>query len=105
VNKQSAYAQYQLAMCSYQQLSTVDRDPGLTRAALREFQTLLTKYPRSAYEEEASKYVAICKDRLAQYELYVARFYAKKGSYLSAIGRFTKLLADYPGSSVEGCAL
>jgi len=105
VNKQSAYAQYQLAMCSYQQLSTIDRDPGMTRTALREFQTLITKYPRSSYEEEARKYSAICKDRLAQYELYVARFYAKKGSYVSAIGRFTKLLDDYPGSSAEKDAL
>lgn len=105
VNKQSAYAQYQLAMCSYKQLSTIDRDPGMTRAALREFQTLLTKYPRSAYEEEARKYIAVCNDRLAQYELYVARFYAKKGSSVAAIGRYAKLLDDYPGTSVEKDAL
>lgn len=105
VNKQSAYAQYQIAMCSYKQLSSIDRDPGMTRSALREFQALLAKYPRSSYEEEARRNIAVCSDRLAQYEHYVARFYAKKGSYPAAIGRYEQLLAEYPGASTEKDAL
>jgi outer membrane protein assembly factor BamD len=100
-NKSASYAQFQLALCSYNQLSTIDRDPELTRAALREFQALLRKYPGSSYEEQAKAHVTICLDRLAQYEFYVARFYQKKGSFRAAIGRFERLLADYPGSSVE----
>jgi outer membrane protein assembly factor BamD len=104
-NKGAPYAQFQLALCSYNQLSTIDRDPELTRAALREFQTLLRKYPGSSYEEQAKEYIAVCLDRLAQYEFYVARFYQKKGAYRAAIGRFEKLLAEYPGASVEKDAL
>lgn len=100
-NKQAAYAQYQLAMCSYNQFSTIDRDPGMTNAALREFQVLIGKFPGSSYEEEARKYIAVCRDRLAQYEQYVARFYRKKESFPAAIGRYEKLLEDYPESSVE----
>jgi outer membrane protein assembly factor BamD len=104
-NKEAPYAQYQLALCSYNQMSTIDRDPEMTRAALREFQALLKKYPGSNFEEQAGNYIAICLDRLAQYEFYVARFYGKKGSTRAAIGRLEKLLADYPGSSVEKDAL
>ncbi len=104
-NKDAPYAQYQLALCSYNQMSTIDRDPELTRNALKEFEALLRKYPRSAYEEEAGKYAAICRDRLAEYELYVARFYHKKGSYKAAIGRLEQLLRDFPGSSAEKDAL
>ena len=105
VNKNAPYAQYQIAMCSYKELSTIDRDPEVTRAALKEFQKLLQKYPRSAYEEEAKKYISVCKDRLSEYEFYVGRFYHKKGSYKAAIGRLEKLLLDYPGSTAEKDAL
>lgn len=105
VHRDASYAQYQVGMCSYQEITTIDRDPALTRTALKEFQALLTKYPGSPYEEEAKKYIAICRDKLAEYELYVGRFYHKKGSYLAAVGRFEKLLKDYPGSTAEKDAL
>jgi len=105
VHRDASYAQYQVGMCSYQEITTIDRDPALTRTALKEFQALLTKYPGSPYEEEATKYITICRDKLAEYELYVGRFYHKKGSYLAAVGRLEKLLKDYPGSTPEKDAL
>lgn len=105
VHRDAPYAQYQVAMCSYQELTTIDRDPGQVRTALKEFRNLLTKYPGSPYEEEANKRIADCRERLAEYELYVGRFYYKKGSYKAAIGRLEKLLADYPGLPAEQEAL
>ncbi len=105
VNKDAAYAQYQIAMCYYNELTTIDRDPTPARAVVKEMRKLLEKYPRSGYEEQAKKYIAICLDRLADYELYVARFYFKKGAYKSAVGRCEKLLKDYPGSPAEKEAL
>jgi len=105
VNKDASYAQYQVAMCSYNDLTTIDRDPTSAHTVIREMRTLLAKYPKSGYEEQAAKYIAICTDRLAEYELYVARFYHKKGSYRAAVGRCEKLLADYPGTPSEKDAL
>jgi outer membrane protein assembly factor BamD len=101
VHRDASYAQYQIGMCSYQDLTTIDRDPSVTRAALKEFQNLLVKFPGNPYEEEAKKYITSCKERLAEYELYVGKFYYKKGSYPAALGRLEKLLKDYPGSEVE----
>lgn len=98
VNKNAAYAQYQAAMCSYRELPTVDRDPEIVRTALKEFEKLLQKFPKSAYEEQSRKFAAICREQLAQYELYVERFYYKKGSYKAAIGRADKLLKAFPES-------
>src|SRR3990172_13362383 len=98
VNKNASYAQYQVAMCSYKELPTVDRDPEITRTAFKEFEKLLRKYPKSVYEEQAGKFAAICREQLAQYELYVERFYYKKGSYRAAIGRAEKLVKDFPES-------
>jgi outer membrane protein assembly factor BamD len=92
-------------MCSFNQFTTIDRDPGPTRTALKEFQKLLQKYPKSIYEEDAKGKITICLDRIAEYELYVGRFYYRKGSYQSAIGRLEKMLRDYPGSSAEKDAL
>jgi len=105
VHRDASYAQYQVGMCSYQELTTIDRDPAITRSALREFQNLLAKYPASPYEEEAKKYIAICKDRLAEYELYVGRFYYKKEAFPAAVGRLEKLMKEYPGYPVEKDAL
>ncbi len=52
------------------------------------------------------KYIAICTDWIAEYELYVAQFYYKKGSYKAAVGRCEKLLKDYPGLALgKGRAL
>jgi outer membrane protein assembly factor BamD len=105
VHKDAAYAQYQVAMCSYKELLTIDRDPTPAHAVIREMRKLLDKYPKSGYEEQARKYIAICTDWIAEYELYIARFYHKKGSYKAAAARCEKLLHDYPGSPSEKEAL
>jgi outer membrane protein assembly factor BamD len=105
VHRDAPYAQYQIAQCSYKEITTIDRDPEVVRTALKEFQRLLEKYPRNAYEEQAKSHIALLRDRLAEYELYVGKFYHKKGSYKAALGRLERLLRDYPGSSAEKDAL
>ncbi len=105
VNKDAVYAQFQIGMCSFKQLTTIDRDPEPTRTALREFQKLLDKYPNSVYDEAVKKNISVCQDRLAEYELYVGRFYHRKKAYQSAVARLEKLLVDYPGSTAEKEAL
>ena len=105
VNKDAAYAQYQVAMCYFRELTTIDRDPTPAYAVVKEMRKLLAKYPQSGYDEQARKHIAICQDWIADYELYVARFYYKKEAYQAAVGRCEKLLRDYPGSSAEKDAL
>ena len=105
VHRDAPYAQFQVGMCSFQEITTIDRDPNLTRTALKEFTKLLEKYPKSPYETEARKKIAACREHLAAYELYVGKFYHKKGSYAAAIGRLEKLLKDYPGTAAEPDAL
>ena len=105
VHRDAPYAQYQIGMCSYNDLTTIDRDPDVVRTALKEFGKLLEKYPNSPYELQTRHTIALLKDRLSEYELYVGRFYYKKGSYQSAVGRLDKLLKDYPGSPAEKDAL
>jgi outer membrane protein assembly factor BamD len=93
-------AQYYAAMAAFQRLKTVDRDQSITWEALQEFQRLLQAYPRSEFVEEAKQKVAACRDRLAATELYVGRFYYRKGAYPAAIGRLAQLLQTYPEAAI-----
>jgi outer membrane protein assembly factor BamD len=105
VHKDAPYAQYQVAMCSYDDLTATDRDPTPAHTVIKEMGALTEKYPRSGYEDQAQKYVAICRDWVADYEFYVGRFYYKKDSYRAAAGRFDKLLEEYPDSTADKDAL
>jgi outer membrane protein assembly factor BamD len=104
-HKDAAYVQYQIAMCNYNDLTAIDRDPTPAYSTIKEMRKLLDKYPASGYEEQAKKYITICTNWLADYELYVARFYYKKEAYKAAIGRCERLLKDFAGSSAEKDAL
>jgi outer membrane protein assembly factor BamD len=90
------YAQFKLGMSYFHQIRTIDRDPEPTQNALSAFQKFLSVYPDSQYAEEARKRIRMCETDLAEHQLYVGRFYYKKGAYPAAIERFTRLLDAYP---------
>ncbi len=93
---EAAKAQFYVAMSAFQRLKTVDRDQTITQEALQEFQRLVQAYPRSTFVEQAKQKIAACRERLAAYELYVGRFYYRKGAYPAAISRFARLSQTYP---------
>lgn len=64
-----------------------ERDMSATRDALRELRGFLRQYPESGYIEEANDMVTDCYDRLARHEMYVARFYLRRGKHKAAISR------------------
>ncbi len=92
-------------MSYFQQFTTIDRDPEPVQKALESFQKLLTTYPNTKYIEEAQKRIVSCKERLAQYQFYVGRFYYKQEAYLAAIHRFEQVLAAYPNDPVVADSL
>ncbi len=90
------YAQLKLGMSYFKLFETIDRDPEPVRKALGSFEKLLATYPRTGYEEEARKRIALCREHLGRYEFYVGRFYYKQGALPAAITRFEGLLRAYP---------
>ena len=104
-NRLASYAQYQLGMCFFNQMDTVDRNPEFAQKALEAFETLLSRYPQSPYAEEARIKIALCKAHLAAYEYYVGMFYFKAKAYQAAAGRFEYLIQHYPRSQQEPDAL
>ena len=63
------------------------RDPTPFRDAFNHFDELVRRYPDSQYNEDAQKRMIFLRDRLAQYEVGVGRFYLKRHAYLAAAQR------------------
>ena len=98
-------ALYRLGMSYYQQILSADRDQTATRNALVTFQTVIKRFPQSTHLQEARDYAARCRDRLAEHELYVGRFYLRTNHPAAAIPRLQGLLKDYPNANDRDAAL
>jgi outer membrane protein assembly factor BamD len=75
---------------------TSQRDPGPARESMRDFNDLLTKFPRSKYADNVKQRLIALSNNLAMHEVHVADFYLRRGGYLAAAKRCTELLQNYP---------
>ena len=95
-NKNIPYVIYQKGMCSFRQVTAIDRDQSFTLKAKEEFERLVKRFPRSEYANRARKNIRQCLIYLAGYELYVGHFYYKMGKYRTAMNRYAYLIQTYP---------
>jgi len=89
-------AQFQIAMCSLRRVQTFDRAQQQTQEALAAFRQFRSKYPQDPLLAEVEGHIQFLRQRLAEHEFAVARFYYKKKAYHAAIGRFLNLIQVYP---------
>lgn len=82
-----------------------DRDPSKSREAFSDFRRLIEKYPNSKYAADSRKRMVFIKNRLAKYEIAVARFYMRRQAYVAAANRGRYVLEYYPDSSQIQAAL
>jgi outer membrane protein assembly factor BamD len=78
-----------------------EKDLGPVTEAMNEMGTFAEQYPKSPYIAEAKKMLAECIRRMADHELYVARFYLDRDKPYAAIGRLESLVKKYPGAQRE----
>lgn len=95
-HERTAQVLYQLGMSYYNQMLSADRDQTATRNALVTFETLLKRFPADPKKEEVEVLAARCRNRLADHELYVGRFYLRTGEYPAAIRRMVGIFSLYP---------
>ncbi|MDF2446192.1 MAG: competence protein ComL [Moraxellaceae bacterium] len=74
------------------------RDLANLRDAFGNFRELLTRFPDSAYAPDARARMIYIRNQLAESEMHVARFYAKKKAYLSALNRARAVVENFPGA-------
>lgn len=72
------------------------RDPGSARAALQDFNTLISRHPNSKYVPDAVQRVVYLRNRLARHEVNLATYYMRRNSYLAAANRGRYVLENYP---------
>ena len=95
-NEAVTYALFQVGMCYYKQMRSIDRDQDITRKAVAEFQRLIKTYPDSPFKIRAENRLSICLQNLAKHEVYVGKFYYKMGDYKAAKARFEGVLKNFP---------
>jgi outer membrane protein assembly factor BamD len=81
------------------------RPPQEARKSFQSFQVLVQSYPKSPYAADARQRMVFLRNRLADYELEVARFYMKRGAYVGALNRSRGLVEAYDGAPAVDNAL
>lgn len=74
------------------------RPPQEARKSFQAFQTLVQQFPKSPYAADARQRMVYLRNRLADYEVHVARYYMKRGAYVGALNRARGLVETYDGS-------
>ncbi len=95
-HERADYAQYQLALCHLEQALSPDRDQTQTRKALGEFLKVKTRFPNSSYIARAEAKANETRERLAESEFRVARFYFRTEAWQGALDRLQEILERYP---------
>jgi outer membrane protein assembly factor BamD len=72
------------------------RDPGSARFALKDFTTLVNRFPKSIYSEDAAQRIVYLRNRLARHEVNVAHYYMRRGAYIAAANRGKYVIENYP---------
>src|SRR5580704_16541013 len=74
------------------------RPPSTARKAFAAFKTVVEQYPKSEYAHDSLQRMVYLRDRLASYEVHVARYYYKRGAYIAAAQRARGAIEQYDGS-------
>ena len=79
------------------------RPPVNAKKSFDAFEELLKKYPHSQYVADARQRMIFLRNRLADFELYVARYYMRRGAYVGALNRAKFCIENYDGApAVQG---
>src|SRR5262249_26026766 len=108
-----AYAQFRMADAYFRQIPddwflappAYERDQGPSRNALEQLKKFVHDHPEDERVPRAQKMIRKTLSLLARHELYVARFYLRRGAINAAVMRLRTLLSTYHGSEIDAEAL
>jgi outer membrane protein assembly factor BamD len=81
------------------------RPPSTARKAFGAFKTVVEQYPKSEYAHDSLQRMIYLRDRLADYEVHVARYYMKRGAYVAAAQRAKGCVDNFDGAPAVKDAL
>jgi len=100
-NENVPYAIYQAGMCHYNKIEAIDRDQTETVKARKEFEKLIARYPESKFATMSEKVIRECKQKQAEHEFYVGKFYFTQKKYQAALTRFEKIARDFANIGLD----
>ena len=66
--------------------------------AYNDFLLILNRFKDSKYADDARNRLIFLRDNMARHEVYIARYYLKRGAYLASSERSKYMLEKYPGA-------
>src|SRR3546814_19754405 len=82
-----------------------NRDNSNLRRAFDDFQVRIQKDPTSRYIGDARLRMIDLRNRMADHEMTVVRYYMRRGAYIAAAKRAEQIVAEYPGPPITVEAL
>jgi outer membrane protein assembly factor BamD len=104
-NEAIPYVIFQIGLCYYEQIDTIDRDQSPAKNALDTFNRLKNQFPENDYAHRSEEYIKHSIKSLAGHEFYVGLFYFKSKHYKAALHRFKSVLSEFPDVGVHQRAL
>jgi outer membrane protein assembly factor BamD len=95
-NEAIPYVIFQIGLCYYEQIDTIDRDQTPAKNALDTFNRLKRQFPEDGYAHRAEEHIKKCIKSLAGHEFYVGFYYYKGKHYKAALSRFKSVLSNFP---------
>ncbi len=81
------------------------RPPQDARKSFDAFARVVSQYPHSDYAPESRQRMIHIRNRLAEYEVNVGRYYIKRGAYVAALARARYEIENYDGAPATKAAL
>lgn len=81
------------------------RSPSNARKSFDAFRTVVEQYPKSIYAFDARARMIFLRNRLADYDVGVARYYMRRGAYVAAAERARQTFEQYDGAPAVRTAL
>ena len=89
------YAHFLLAICYYEQIVDEKKDLGPLLSAQKEFNFVINNYPDSDFALDSKYKMDLINDVLASKEIFLGRYYMKRGKWIAAINRFKEVVEVY----------
>ena len=94
-HKNMDYAYFLLAMCYYENIIDEKKDLEPLLLSKQKFEFILKNYPDTDFAQDAKFKIGLIQDVLASKEMYIGKYYLKKGKWVAAINRFKTVLNKY----------
>jgi outer membrane protein assembly factor BamD len=82
-----------------------ERPPTTARKSFDSLRTVVERFPKSEYAHDARQRMIHLRNRLADYEVNVARYYLRRGAFVAAAQRAKQAIEQYNGAPSTQAAL